>query len=541
VGFNDLTVTTKLNLLLLMCLLALVVLQSIQLFNQRNGLLAERKSQLVNQLENVHSLVTYFHEQRLVLGEENAKAQATAMIRKLRYDDGKGYFWINDFDHVMVLHPVSPDLEGKNLSNAKDANGLLLFREFVRIVKTSQQGFFEYFWAVPGKEEPVPKVSFVRGFEPWGWIIGTGVYVDDIDDVFTDSAVRVVWLTLGVLAVVFILARLVTRSIILPLREIVQAMNRAAHGDLAGSLKNTFRRDELGELQRSYTGMQAEIRTLIGNSRDSTDRLVEAIGTLSEVSTQTSAGMNQQADETNALASAVEELASTIREVAGHASETSARTQEADEQINAGYKMMAGTLSSINKVAEGVNSSSEAMHSLEQKIQQINAVLGVIRNISEQTNLLALNAAIEAARAGESGRGFAVVADEVRSLAKRTQESTEEIKKMTVLLQTESAKAVSSMQHSKEFAESCVTSARETGDCLGAARDIVSSVKDHNVQIAITVEEQGAVANEVSANVTAIKDVAGQTAQATRQLAEKGQELNVLVQRTRSLLEHYST
>ena len=538
-NLNDLGVKAKLDLLLLLCVVMMVGLQTMQVVNEREGMLAERKKELVHHVENAVALIRHFHAQSPALGEAAAREAALQGVASLRYDQDKGYFWINDLDHVMVLHPIKPDLQGVNLRDSKDAAGLPLFQRFVEIVKTRGEGFVDYQWSVPGRDEPVPKTSFVKGFEPWGWVVGTGVYVDDIDALMMGRIWRIGGFSLAALALLILLARLLRESITRPLCQIVQAMKQAARGDLTNVPRVTGRRDELGDLQAGYAGMVEELVSLIDTSQRGNGRLVDAIETLAVVTTQTSTGMQRQSDETTALASAVEELAATIREVAGHASETSGLTRQADDQIGQGHRMMQDTRAAIDEVAQGVTVSSEAMHTLEERIQQIDSVLGVIRTISEQTNLLALNAAIEAARAGDSGRGFAVVADEVRSLAKRTQESTEEIRSMTEALQNESAKAVAAMQQSRRCAQTCVQHAATTGECLCAARDIVSGVRERNEQIAVTVEEQGAVANEVSANVTGIREVSLQTTTATSQLALKGRELKDLVQQTQQVLSHF--
>lgn len=201
--------------------------------------------------------------------------------------------------------------------------------------------------------------------------------------------------------------------------------------------------------------------------------------------------------------------------------------------------MMANTIKAIQDVSNDMTQAGLVIAKLEADVKQIDTILSVIRNISEQTNLLALNAAIEAARAGETGRGFAVVADEVRSLAQRTHESTEEIQAMTEALQSAASNAVRVMNDGKEHIQACVVNANDTGHCLAEAAKKVVEVNDRNTLIASTVEQQGAVASEVSRNVLAIKEVAEDTFNSVKTLSSSSQRLYEVSQETGKVLSKY--
>ncbi|MBK8971357.1 MAG: methyl-accepting chemotaxis protein [Hahellaceae bacterium] len=535
---DNFSVRSKLLLLLTSCLLGTFILQFYQLWEERNELVAERKETLHILVKGAVGLVAYFQRQSTVMGEERAKDSALKALQAYQFDEGKGYFWVTDRQPVMLMHAAKPDLNGQNMAEFAGPDGVKLFARFVE-ASQSEEPYVNYDWKPEGESQAQPKVAYVAEFAPWGWVVGSALYVHDIDAIFMRSVWRTLGMTLVVVAIIIVFARQIGLSITRPLERVVTYLKRVCDGDLSVAPAHTGRQDELGMLLRSCGALHESMRSLLENNQQGTEELSRAIGLLGEVTLKTSQGMNRQSDETTSLASAMEELSATIHQVADHANGTSTLTTTADEKINHGYHLMGQTEKTIHELAEDVEIASAVIRKLEQDTQQIDDILNVIRNISEQTNLLALNAAIEAARAGESGRGFAVVADEVRSLAKRTQDSTEEIRVMTEGLQAESSKAVAAMAQGKKLTESCVDFATRTGQSLQAARDIFSEVKDRNLQIAVTVEEQGAVANEVARNVTAIREVAVDTASHAGSLDQQTHTLRQLVSRTQALVSRY--
>lgn len=537
--FSNLRFEYKLWLLLFIVMSSVLLLQIFDRVNERQSLLESRHQEVQFLVESAISLTQSFYDRRSIIGEQEAKQQAIDAIKKLRYDDGKGYFWINDYDARLIMHPIKPELDGKDMSAFEDPNGKRLFTEFVKKVRASEKGIVNYYWSKPGEDHPVAKSSYVQGFKAWNFIIGTGVYIDDIEAAFWSKAQKTILALLLIVLLVGGIARAITLDTIKPLNKIVLAMREAAKGDFTSKIEPTKRKDEIGALSRSFKSMQSSFADLINHSLTSSEQLSESAKVMSEVTTATNRGVDQQHTETETLASAIEELATTIQEVANNAAETSDLTEETDNQINLGNEMMGNTILAINNVADDMNQASEVIAQLESDVKQIDSILSVIRNISEQTNLLALNAAIEAARAGESGRGFAVVADEVRSLAQRTNESTEEIQTMTEGLQAAASNAVHVMVQGKDHTQACVENARSTGDCLSLVGVKVSEVTERNNQIAVTAQQQGVVANEVSKNVMSIKQVAEETHLGAQTLAERSEQLQSLIDNTKNLLSKY--
>ncbi|HDS1816990.1 methyl-accepting chemotaxis protein [Pseudomonas putida] len=326
-------------------------------------------------------------------------------------------------------------------------------------------------------------------------------------------------LLVGVLAAV-----LITRQITRPLQETLQAVERIAGGDLTHDLRVT-RRDELGVLQQGIARMGTTLRELISGIRDGVTQIASAAEELSAVTEQTSAGANSQKVETDQVATAMHEMAATVQEVARNAEQASHAATGADDEARAGDRVVAEAIGQIERLAEEVHRSTEAMNLLQQESQKIGSVMDVIKSVAEQTNLLALNAAIEAARAGEAGRGFAVVADEVRGLAQRTQKSTEEIEELIASLQHGTQQVATAMQGSRTLTDSSVELARKAGASLGSITGTVSNIQSMNQQIAAAAEEQSAVAEEISRSILNVRDVSEQTAAASDETAASSVEL----------------
>ncbi|MBS3186973.1 methyl-accepting chemotaxis protein [Pseudomonas vlassakiae] len=321
-----------------------------------------------------------------------------------------------------------------------------------------------------------------------------------------------------------IAAVVITRQITRPLRDTLQAVERIASGDLTHDLRVT-RRDEIGVLQQGIARMGTTLRELISGIRDGVTQIASAAEELSAVTEQTSAGANSQKVETDQVATAMHEMAATVQEVARNAEQASHAATGADDEARAGDRVVGEAISQIERLAEEVHRSTEAMNLLQQESQKIGSVMDVIKSVAEQTNLLALNAAIEAARAGEAGRGFAVVADEVRGLAQRTQKSTEEIEELVASLQHGTQQVANAMQGSRTLTDSSVELARKAGASLENITGTVSSIQSMNQQIAAAAEQQSAVAEEISRSILNVRDVSEQTAAASDETAASSVEL----------------
>lgn len=331
--------------------------------------LKEDKGQAIRQLvESAHTLLAEFdaRAQRGELTPEDARSQAKACIKTLRYS-GKEYFWINDLRHIMIMHPYKPELDGKDVTWNKDPDGIYPFQEFVRTCQQHGEGSVEYSWPKHEGAEAVPKISYVKLFKPWGWIIGTGIYLDDLHQDINRKLALVLILSLIITAGGTVFAILMARSISRPLNDAVEGLS------------------------------------------ESTDQLEGAAG--------------QIASSSQALAESSSEQAASLEETSASMEEISSMTRQNAENAKLADQLMMETRRIIEQSNTAMGELSGAMNEISRTSQETARIIKSIDEIAFQTNLLALNAAVEAARAGEAGAGFAVVADEVRNLALRAAEA----------------------------------------------------------------------------------------------------------------------
>ncbi len=542
-NLRNLTISKKLWLLSALTGLGLISATAFALNEYYDDLLLEKEYKAGSLVEAAMSVIAE-HQTKVELGElsvEDAKEKAAALIKALRYDDGN-YFWINDLNARIVMHPIKPQLDGKDLSNFKDPGGKRIFAEFAAVAKRDGEGIVPYLWPKPGSEKPVKKISFVKGFKPWGWVVGTGLYVDDVESALWENAVHMGLASLTILLVQTVLSVAITRSIVTPIRKTTDAMDDISmgEGDLTRRLDEQGK-DEIALLSSAFNRYNEKIHQIVVRVSQGSTQLSAAATELSATMSQTYTDIAQQQVETQQVATAVTEMAATVEEVACSANGAADSARTADEQAKKGKDVVLSVTDSINGLAEEMESASIVINSLADESENIGSVLDVIRDIAEQTNLLALNAAIEAARAGEQGRGFAVVADEVRTLASRTQKATMEIRDMIERLQSGSQNAVAVIQRSGEALASTVAKAQEAKDSLEHIVLSVTSISDRNLQIASASEEQSTVAREIDKSVVQISQLAEHSAQATEQVTQATNELSVLSEGLQEMISSFKT
>ena len=536
-------ISHRLSLLIILFIAGLVTITSIILTQYRTSLLEDKGIQTEQLVQTAHSLLENYYNrfQSGEFTEQDARKQALESISKLRYA-GTNYFWVNDYNARMIMHPIKPALNGKDLSDFADPNGKKIFIEMVNVVTSSGEGFVPYQWPKPGAEKPVDKISFVKGFEAWKLIIGSGTYIDDVNHEFYNIAVTLTIIVLVILIPIIFISMLINRSISSPINATTRAMNNISEGE--GDLTQRLRtdgHDEVANLAFAFNTFIEKIQNSIIDVNQTNTELSEASLKLEEVAQSGKSHMEEQSQETYQVATAVTEMSSTVQEIARSAEQAAAAVKGANEQATEGLGIMSQTTSGITELAQEVKSAAEVINQLEAESQSIGTVLDVIRGIAEQTNLLALNAAIEAARAGEQGRGFAVVADEVRTLASRTQQSTEEINEMIARLQKGTSDAVSVMNEGSAKATNTVELAGTSANALEKIVESVGTISEMTIQIATAAEEQSAVAKEIDQSVVRISKLSEESGENNNHVLESSSSLNHLGGKLKLIIDTFKT
>ena len=514
------TIFQRLAILVGIVIFGLIVLSISSLSNQYQALKNEQYLKTKNVVETAYSTIKHYAalEQNQTLTRQQAQSQAIASIRSLRYDD-TNYFWINNYQPAMVMHPIKPALEGKDLTNNKDPDGTPLFVEMVSVVKQSGEGYVPYKWPKPGNDNPVDKIAFVKGFDQWQWIIGSGVYLDTIDSAFSQQRTIIIINVVIMIIVVVLFSYFIGRSILTPTRLAAQMMKDISQGE--GDLTRTLNEngnDEISQLSQSFNLFVSKIRESLVLVAKSANDVNDHAHTVDDSSKTSQSFIELQNDSSTQVAAAMEQMTHQIHDVSRNAEAAEQAANEAASNASSGKSVVSKTITAIEALSTNIETVSKVTADLAQESNNIGSVLDVIRSIAEQTNLLALNAAIEAARAGEHGRGFAVVADEVRTLASRTGKSTDEIQAMIAKLQEGAKAAVEAVKSSQEISISTVEQASSANTSLDEIDRLVSVITDMNGQIARATEQQTSAADEVNLRINDLSQSTEQSLGNTKDL-----------------------
>ena len=497
---TSMSIAKKMGLFTASAILGIFALTALFLVSERKLIMEERQNNVRQVVEASHGLLTYYHglATKGALTELQAQQQAMQTIKGLRYS-GTEYFWINDMHPRMLMHPINSALDGKDLSENKDPTGKHLFVEFVNTVKKGGAGFVSYMWAKPGSEKPVPKVSYVQGFAPWGWIIGSGVYVDTVDATIVS---RLIYFSIGALilaAILFVIGLMISRGLLKQLGgepDYAAAITRRiAEGDLAVSVD--LKDNDQSSLLFAMKSMRDSLARVVGEVRSGTDTIATASSQIAAGNHDLSSRTEQQASSLEETAASMEELTSTVKQNADNARQANQLAVTASSVAVKGGSVVAEVVGTMG----AINASS----------RKIVDIIGVIDGIAFQTNILALNAAVEAARAGEQGRGFAVVAAEVRNLAQRSAAAAKEIKTL--------------IGDSVDKVEEGSKQVAEAGKTMDEIVDSVKRVTDIMAEITAASQEQTQGIEQINQAITQMDQVTQQNAALVEEAAAAASSL----------------
>ena len=512
--FNQLSFSKRIGLLLGAAIVGIVAMTVQQVVAARQHVTEARKTQLQWAVQSGHSIVAGYHAKAKAgqMSEEDAKKAAREALRVTRYGgaDGKTeYLYIWTVDGHGVMHPIKPEWEGKPMMDSlKSPTGQYILKDFSAAIQASKDGtaFVDTLFPRPSQTESVPKLQYLMHHAPWGWIVGSGLYMDDVDAVARAEALASLAIGAVVLLVIGGVGYAVSRSV---LRQIggepqaaIDAMQRVAQGDLTIQMRDAPQ----GSLMHTLGAMVASLRGMVGEVRHSADNISVASGEIAAGNHDLSARTEQTASNLQQTASSMEQLASTVRTNADSARQANQLATSAADAAMRGGEVVTQVVRNMDEITDSS--------------KKIGDIIGVIDGIAFQTNILALNAAVEAARAGEQGRGFAVVAAEVRTLAQRSAQAAKEIKTLITasvervdagskLVQdagTSMQEIVAAVRRVNDIIGEITASATEQSEGIGQVNTAVVNLDQMTQQNAALVEESAAAASS-------LKDQAGKLAE----------------------------
>jgi len=552
---NDVRVSTRIWVIVGLSAIGLLLMVLVAGRNLRQSMLEDHQREVSYVVDTAMGIVDYWGSQAAsgVVSEDEAKRLAAVNLRQMHYNNGEYVFVYEDNGRALVM-PSRSDLEGTDISGVVDPNGVKVIQRLIDTAKDGKGEFVRYSWAKSGIAAPQPKLSIARLYARWHWVVGSGIYLDNMEASIDKAMTQLIGGSLILLLVILALAALIVRMTVRPLDLLTQRMGRLAHHDLSVEVIGTNWRSEIGEMARAMAvfkenaiekdrleaARQDDERRNAEERRRTTsdlaDRFELAVGDIVKGLSAASAELDSTAA---TMADSAREASRQSVAVASGATEASSNVQtvaSATEEMSASITEISHLVGKASSVAEQAVTEAEHSNSMVQALAQaaerIGVVVSLITDIAAQTNLLALNATIEAARAGDAGKGFAVVAGEVKVLANQTAKATEEISQQVASIQEATGNSVQAIEK---------------------VRGIISGISEISTTIAGAIEQQNAAAQEISSNIqqaamgasavshniVGVEEVASETGSAAVQLQASAHDLAERTAQLRLQVENF--
>ncbi len=574
---RQISIRLRIWLLLLASLMVVLAISVYEVNHSRTQYINEKKVASRQSVLTAAKVVENYYQQYLdgALSEIEAKQRAKFAIRSMATSK-RSYFYIYHFNNFMPMHPFLPDSESSDDTAADVAASTArnivrvesIMREkkldvvdptpldlFMQQHKTSQEGFVEYVYtskrmegkfslSYPGDPmvHPEAELKLVYGkvFEPWQWVVLTGVYMDDVQAAFIRT-IKTLSIFIAILfGALLVAGYAISRSINRPLGNLAELMDDISNGsgDLTRRLQESGR-DELTVVGSGFNVFVNKLADLIKDVLRCNDVLGDQAKTVLDLTENNDGRIQQQLQETEMLASATTQMSASINEVAANTRESVDAAADAEAATHRARDAMEHNRESVSALSAALSHAQQRMTGMESANEKINKMIDVIRGIAEQTNLLALNAAIEAARAGEQGRGFAVVADEVRNLAQKTQTATTEINKVIEELNSATREATEAMSEGVQNTEAVVTAVGQVDDILAAAMAQVNVIANKSISISSALEQQSATTDSIARTSVAISQANQDSASESHQCREASEKMRATIVELTKLMAQF--